>query len=321
MTTGTPADMNYPPIRNGMDYLLSVVDHLDREEEPGERDLKYAVLHLQAATEVLLKALLVSLDWTQVFSKPEEADQSAYQRGDFNSCKIDDAIKRLRQRGVEISPEEKGNITNLAQQRNRLQHFGLTAAAPAIESRAAQVLAFLIAFVDDHLRPGVQGADQQHLDREMLRVREALPRIRSYSATVMKRIAPVLAGREWHTLRCPDCGKWALLAEGGETRCLFCEPDWYVEVFPLVYAVGVLGHSQRDYRKTPGGPAEQCPECDTYALIDEAYVAARPEEAVQYCFGCSSIFEGLEPCMRCALLFQPPEDHFAICNECLRSMG
>lgn len=72
-------EMRYPPIRNGMDYLRSLVRHLDREE-PGPQDLKYAVLHLQAATEVLLKALLVSLDWTQVFSKPDEADQLAYQQ-------------------------------------------------------------------------------------------------------------------------------------------------------------------------------------------------------------------------------------------------
>ncbi|MFD8391061.1 hypothetical protein ACFV2N_18130 [Streptomyces sp. NPDC059680] len=314
------AEMRYPPIQNGMDYLRSVVAHLDREE-PGPQDLKYAVLHLQAATEVLLKALLVSLDWTQVFSKPVEADQLAYQQGDFNSCKIDDAIKRLRARGVEIAPEDKGNITHLAQQRNRLQHFGLTAAAPAIESRAAQVLDFLIAFVSDHLRPGVQGADRQHLDQEMLRVREALPRIRGYSAIIMDRIAPELAGREWYTLRCPDCAKWALLAEGGETRCLFCETDWYTEVFPLVYAVGVLGHSQRDLRETPGGPAEQCPECGAQSLIGEAYVAARPEEAVQYCFGCSTVFNGLESCLRCGQLYQPGPDQVAICNDCLGSLG
>ncbi|MDX3020159.1 hypothetical protein [Streptomyces acidiscabies] len=314
------ADLHYPPIQNGMDYLRSVVGLLDRAE-PGPQELKYAVLHLQAATEVLLKALLAASDWRLVFTKPEEADQLAYQQGDFNSCKIDDAIKRLRALGVEISPEDKGNITHLAQQRNRLQHFGLTAAAPAIESRAAQVLDFLIAFVGDHLRPGVQGDDRQHLDREMLRVREALPRIRGYSTIIMDRIAPELAGREWYTLRCPDCAKWALLAEGGETRCLFCETDWYVEVFPLVYAVGVLGHSQHDYRKTPGGPAEQCPECGSYALIGEAYVAARPEEAAQYCFGCSTPFQGLETCMRCGRLFQPDPDDVIICNDCLRGLS
>ncbi|MGW0576475.1 hypothetical protein ACWD25_10995 [Streptomyces sp. NPDC002920] len=320
MTAVPPADMNYPPIRNGMDYLRSVVAHLDRDE-PDERDLKYAVLHLQAATEVLLKALLVAFDWRQVFSKPDEADQLAYEHGDFTSCKIEDAIKRLRAQGVEITPEDKGNITHLAQQRNRLQHFRLTSAAPAIEARAAQVLDFLIAFVGDHLRPGLTGDDAQHLEQEMRHVREALPRIRSYSAIIMDRIAPELASRQWYTLRCPDCTKWALLAEGGEVRCLFCETDWDAEAFPLPYVVGVLGHSWRDYRKDPTGPAAQCPECGAYALVGGAYVAARPEEAVQYCFGCSEVFDGLEPCMRCGQLYQPGPDRVAICTDCLGSMG
>ncbi|MEU5193647.1 hypothetical protein AB0G86_06225 [Streptomyces scabiei] len=311
--------MDYPPIQNGMDYLRSVVGHLGREE-PGPRDLKYGVLHLQAATEVLLKALLVSFDWRQVFTKPDEADQAAYEQGDFTSCKVEDAIKRLRARGVKISPEDKGNITHLAQQRNRLQHFGLTATVPAVEARAAQVLDFLIAFVGDHLRPGLTGAEAEHLEQEMRHVREALPRIRSYSAIIMDRIAPDLVGREWYTLRCPDCLKWALLAEGGEVNCLFCEARWDAEAFPLHYAVEVLEHSWRDYRKTPGGPAESCPECSAHAVIGEAYVAAGPEEAVQYCFGCSTVFQGLEPCMRCGQLYQPAED-LTVCGDCLGGMG
>jgi hypothetical protein len=43
-----------PPVDNGLDYLVSVVDHL-RGEEVGRRELKYAVVHLQAAVECLLK--------------------------------------------------------------------------------------------------------------------------------------------------------------------------------------------------------------------------------------------------------------------------
>lgn len=316
-----PAPLQFPPVHNGMDYLRSVVTHLDRVE-PGPRDLKYAVLHLQAATEVLLKALLVSLDWTQVFNKPDEADQLAYQQGDFISCKIDVAIKRLRERGVEIAPEDKGNITHLGKLRNQLQHFGLTVSAPAVEAPAAQVLDFLVAFVADHLRPGLPGDQGRHVDEEMRMVREALPRIRGYSTIIMDRIKPELAGREWYTLRCPDCLKWALLAEGGDVNCLFCEGHWEAESFPLPYTTGVLGHPWPHHNDGMDvGPSEHCPECGADALISEAYVAAAPEEAVQYCFGCSNVFQGLEFCMRCGLLFQPPEDHFPICNDCLGGMG
>ena len=46
-----------PPVQNGLDYLKSAVEHL--RGDPGPRELKYAVLHLQAAAEVLLKVQLI----------------------------------------------------------------------------------------------------------------------------------------------------------------------------------------------------------------------------------------------------------------------
>lgn len=60
-------DMDFTPVRNGMDFLLSAFDHLSqRNGEPGARDLKYAVLHLQAAVEVLLKARIIREHWSLV---------------------------------------------------------------------------------------------------------------------------------------------------------------------------------------------------------------------------------------------------------------
>jgi hypothetical protein len=47
----------FRPVDNGLDYLESVIEHL--RGEPDQRNLKYAVLHLQAAVEVLLKIRLM----------------------------------------------------------------------------------------------------------------------------------------------------------------------------------------------------------------------------------------------------------------------
>src|SRR4051794_21616080 len=69
-----PAQLDFPLVRNGLDYLTSVVEHLDENESTvTPRDVKYAVLHLQAAVEVLLKARLMAEHWSLVFSKPEDA--------------------------------------------------------------------------------------------------------------------------------------------------------------------------------------------------------------------------------------------------------
>lgn len=89
-----PKKINFPPIQNGLDYLKSTVEHL--RERPTARDLKYAVLHLQAAVEVLLKVRLIREHWTLVFSKPNQASQAAFATGDFTSIGLDDTMARLK---------------------------------------------------------------------------------------------------------------------------------------------------------------------------------------------------------------------------------
>lgn len=73
---GGQPDVDFPPIQNGIDYLLSVTNHLTHGDPPEPRDLKYAILHLQAAVEVLLKARLQREHWSQVFKNPGAATRA-----------------------------------------------------------------------------------------------------------------------------------------------------------------------------------------------------------------------------------------------------
>jgi hypothetical protein len=68
--------------------VRSVVSHLGGT--PSARDLKYAVLHLQAATEVLLKVRLIREHWTLVFKNPDKATLVSYASGDFISIRLDE---------------------------------------------------------------------------------------------------------------------------------------------------------------------------------------------------------------------------------------
>lgn len=54
--------LDFQPLNNGMDFLESAIAHLQDDDEPP--NLKYAVLHLQAAAEVLLKVRLMRLTWS-----------------------------------------------------------------------------------------------------------------------------------------------------------------------------------------------------------------------------------------------------------------
>ncbi len=92
-----------------MDHLLSVVNHLSGEPEP--QDLKYAVLHLQAAAEVLLKVRLIEEHWSLVFKNPGSARRDKFEASDFDSCGPNDAITRLREIvGKEVGEKFERNI-------------------------------------------------------------------------------------------------------------------------------------------------------------------------------------------------------------------
>lgn len=65
---GGPSQIDFPPIRNGVDYLVSVIQHLDAESGTGPREIRYRVLHLHAAAEVLLKSRLLREPWSLVES-------------------------------------------------------------------------------------------------------------------------------------------------------------------------------------------------------------------------------------------------------------
>ncbi|MEU6211847.1 hypothetical protein ABZ891_18315 [Streptomyces sp. NPDC047023] len=129
--TPSSPELSYPAVRNGLDFLRSVVEHLDGPD-PGPRAVKFAVVHLQAATEILLKAGLASLDWKLVFADPDQADETAYKAGDFISIGASKAIALLKKEGVVIANREKKEIERLAVQRNKLAHFGGTLSAAAV---------------------------------------------------------------------------------------------------------------------------------------------------------------------------------------------
>lgn len=64
--------IEFPPLRNGVDYLQDAVRRLGATPSP--TDLKYAVLHLHAGVEVLLKYRLICEDWRLIL---EDADYDA----------------------------------------------------------------------------------------------------------------------------------------------------------------------------------------------------------------------------------------------------
>ncbi|MFF3634085.1 hypothetical protein [Streptomyces sp. NPDC002250] len=315
--------IHYPPILNGIDYLRDVVDRLAGESgAPNLRDLKYAVLHLQAASEVLLKARLSQHDWTLVYADPEEADEKGYRAGEFESAKAQQTVDRLRDLvKIPISHGDWLHVRELASDRNKLQHWGLTAAANAVLTRAANVLDFLIRFLDDHLLPELKADDTEAVTDDLEVIRRGLARIESYVNQRMTRLKKAeLNGKkaQERTVRCPDCQQLALILDGEKSRCVFCPRDW-ADVMELALSYdATFGEFT-----APGDPHEdilvECPDCGgQQTLFLGVERASRSRKYVNLCFSCQEIFNELTRCPECRRYREPldDEDVEAMCVDC-----
>ncbi|MFD9033276.1 serine/arginine repetitive matrix protein 1 [Streptomyces sp. NPDC059567] len=321
--SSAPRQLDFPPVRNGLDYLASVVEHLDEtESEVRPRDVKYAVLHLQAAVEVLFKARLLAEHWTLVFTNPGDATRKALDDATLNSVSPEKAITRLRTIvGVPISDKEQQALKKLTEDRNKLQHFGLTQNARAVEARAGEVLDFLIRFIDTQLMPYLSTEEQRETAHGLEDLREGLGNINSYVDQRMKRIAGELRDDQLEnvTILCPACEKVTLVLdeapstladEGGYATCRFCSSFFEISElenrwFPVPW---------NDEGRHPD--ANVCPWCEAVALGTDVPVLSEPEP-VHFCFSCSRIIKELAPCDGCGRQIDVSAEGSApLCGPC-----
>ncbi|WP_406730701.1 hypothetical protein [Streptomyces sp. NBC_01794] len=308
-----------------MDYLDRAVAGLtEGATPPSERDLKYAVLHLQAATEVLLKARLIGEHWSLVFRKISDADLEKFKRGDFDSCNTDETIDRLAKIAqVEISAKAREAITKLAKDRNALMHYGHTGSAYVVEARAAQVLDFLLGFVNGELRPMLDGEFQkqfhsgrdsegpvtpakvyerlespelQDVHRELKAVDETMGELRLKLGRIeklvdkrMKDLAGELSAVKHRTVHCPDCRQMAFVvredrAAPEPVACRFCLLEVHnPEIAAIDYVWRVTGEDN--------GQLDTCPVCKLDSLVLGAVTAEDEHEEIGICFNCNATFD------------------------------
>ncbi|MFH8395764.1 hypothetical protein [Streptomyces sp. NPDC018036] len=325
--TGRPAAaqrpaVDYPALKNGLDYVYDVVRSLttDQGQVPDARTLKYAVLHLQAGVEVLLKVRLQSEHWSLVFKKPENASPARFASADFESCTTDDALTRLKQiAGLPLADKDITAIKQLARTRNALTHYGLTTEAHAVEARAADVLNFLLPFITEHLLPGLDEPHAAAVEQTLTSVRSQLRGIESYLKTRMDDLRAGLTVVAAATVVCPECAQQALvLGDKDLPACRFCLKSWDdPAVAAAEYAWIVLGQDGPAPGEDEDTPVRSCPNCSTHALVMEAVTAAAPEKIATLCFACAEDYTDT-PLVLCQDCSDPlPEDsEDLLCRDC-----
>ena len=316
--------ITFPPVENGLDYLKRAAAHL--HDEPDHRDLKYAILHLHAAVEVLLKVRLLREHWSLVFNNPGKATRAAFTTGNFGSIGLDDAVVRLRDiANVRLTDAARNSFKRLTDVRNKLQHFGLVEEETGVEILAGEVLDALLVFIGEHLEPEAKADEQEPLREASELIREEITRISTLVKAGMQRISSELKDKAHFIVACPGCIQLTLeLGEEGEPgRCLLCEREWSdPEELASGYASAILHRSS--YEAAMGNseiPTRICPECDLETLVDDVIVRSEGEGSNWVCFNCMLIRPkgGIAQCLRCGEPILADEGSMTVCQECFEA--
>jgi hypothetical protein len=284
---------------NAFDFLSDAAGRL--EKGASLSDAKYAVLHLAAGVELLLKEQLRREHWALLFSKPDNASLQAYKAGDFLSVTFDQTIQRLAGiSGVKMPRQAIETFRHLRQRRNCLEHFQTIDSPEALRSTCARafsvVFDMLQSVADGHLR-----ADQE---KQVEGMKKSLLATKHFVRERLKSLESELKARRTkgeETLTCPRCDQVTLPAEASPV-CLFCGNKVPGEDVASAYAEAV-----DDALVT--GP---CPECGATALV----VSSSDGRAGQ-CFRCGNEFSALNDCSRCGGLYEEmTDDDIGICNDC-----
>jgi hypothetical protein len=319
-------DFSFSPLENGLDFLLSSLEHLTKASSIGQkgkkldpeqawqqkRNLKYALLHLCSSIEVLFKFRLKQEHWSLVFANVNKADDAAQDDGEFESVAFHDLMDRLvRICKIDLSEDQRRQLTNLRKRRNRMEHFGTIDSLLAISASVSTMVSFTIDFVELTFK-------REDLEEERMLIDNIRGKLGSCSAFVDQRWKEIRKDVEgfYSVIECPTCLQAALEVDGGFVRCRFCYHTSDPEEAANEYITRVLGYDSRYAVEKDGGvwPLDNCPECGKDTLV------TRISNLGSFCFGCGQAWtsEQLMRCHDCNEFFVANEDDIGICADCFR---
>ncbi len=177
MTNEGNSTLEYSLLQNGLDYILSTLENL-KGESPTERQLKYAVIHLSAGVELILKERLRLEHWSLIFADSDKATKERFESGNFVSVGFPQLVNRLSSIcGVEFDDKDKRILESLRKMRNRLEHLGIVTSSDAIKSEASMTISIILDFVEREL-PSLPVPSSEH--RLLIDIREVLGEVNTY---------------------------------------------------------------------------------------------------------------------------------------------
>ena len=319
-------DFRFSPLENGLDFLLSSLEHLTAASfiaKPGEeltpeqtwhqkRHLKYAVLHLCSSIEVFFKVRLKQEHWSLVFANVDKADQTAQDEGDFESVAFRDLMGRLvRICKIDFSEEQRRQLTNLRKRRNRMEHFGAVDSLLAISASVSTMVSFTVDFVESTFKP-------KDLQEQRILINQIRGRLGSCSAFIDQRWKDIRKDVDGFNsvIECPTCLQPALEVDAGSIRCRFCYHTANPKEAAIEYITRVLADDSRNAVEKDGGkwPLNACPNCGSDTLV------TRIPDHGSFCFTCGRKWAlgGLTRCSCGKQFVVTDDDDIGICATCFR---
>ncbi len=300
-------------VENAFDFLLEAMAALNSGDR---RKLKYAVLHLASAVELVFKARLAQEDWSLVFKDPTKATQGQFERGDFRSIDFQEARERLEGFcGLSLS-EFEPLLRTLRTLRNRVEHFAVSVDTVEVESILIKTGSFLWDFMHSELVDEVK-EQQSVLDdiRRGIRQHEGLVRLR------LEKIEPDLEAyraRDTLVLSCPRCLQDTLVVHGEDEEpfCLLCHYRRSPEEVADDWATVFIGYPHTDPKEASAYPVlQECETCGSETMIEFEDGSQFPPDPAWVCFTCGESGSPTSTCSSCGEEFDYEGEVFH-CPRC-----
>ena len=332
-------NMKFTMLENGLDFVLDAIHRLEIAEQNNiddhekEKQLKYSLLHISSGIELILKSRLFNEHWTYIFSDMNKANKNDLNNGSLRSVESNDVIERLQRLcGIGLSDNDKRELKNLREMRNRIEHFQLSGNSIfQIEARVNKSIHIIMEFIKEHYegfyyRNGISG-DKDGEIKKLSAGEEELIRQISQSASKLKKHyedainmarASIEALLE-ELVMCPQCNEeflWCGRPNEGNSKCLFCGYEREGKEVAEEYINNVLGINEYETVKHGGEyPLYECFECGKDSLIYD-------ERLCKYqCFSCGTHYdkERIGRCIECGCLYtiSLSNEDIDLCPSCM----
>ena len=304
-------EINWGLIENGLDFLYSAVENI-QERDDSDRSLKYAILHLNDAIELLLKRSLERLHWSLVLENIDKTSLAKIRSGDFTSVAGEDLTDRLEKLGlVTFEASQKEFLKRLRLLRNRIQHFGFKISKEQAIAVVAEGLHFCLDMAQKPL-----GNDWLSEDRIKIIQTELV----GFDEFVTFRVKAIQQQADCIMVSCPRCRQRTLVADG-IAHCRYCD---YEDGGAFAAQDWLLEFGSRDGGSDDPSYCEEC--CEVAMVRISAYWEHESEMCPVDCFcfscgDCGNIPQQYISCASCGQLARPVAEDIDECCNCLRQKG